>query len=168
MYKELVDHWQKVDDKRLANTRTLSSWRDLPFFSSPWSVVRKDHPRCTDLVFNPLMRCSQTIFQLLAISKEQEFFFGPVRKLPDRLSCFQRCHRRRRHFGSSLGSHQTKPIDNNYSRTCRFKNISRLSMIINSAENQFRTPKVRACNLPSYLISWCSRYAFPIRAPVSI
>lgn len=74
----------------------------LPFFFSPWSVVRKGHPQCTSLVFDPLMHRNQTIFQLLATSTSTENFFGPVHKLSDWLSCFQRSHKRGRHFGSNL------------------------------------------------------------------
>ena len=39
----------------------------------------------------------------------------------------------------NVESHQTKPIDNGWA--CLFKNISRLSMIINSAENHSLRPK---------------------------
>src|SRR5882724_4133730 len=74
----------------------------LLFFFSAWRVAWKGHPQGTGLVFDPLMRRNQTIFQLLATSTRTKNFFGPVHKLPDWLSCFQRSHKRGRHFGSNL------------------------------------------------------------------
>jgi hypothetical protein len=78
-----------------------------PFFFSLWSVVRKGHPQCTGLIFDLLMRHNQTTFQLVATSTRTENFFGPVHKLPDWLSCFQRGHKCGRHFRSNLyGQHR--------------------------------------------------------------